>query len=195
MDDIVKQAMNRWPNVPYCYGWLALDRRGQWRMRNEYAQEHGLSGDPIRHDALIAFIERNYQHDERGAWFFQNGPQRVFVSLGYTPWVVRFDTHDVEPRFQTTSGQPFAPESCHVDEHGNVLLSGRVGVLPDLQAALLYDHDLDAFSSACTWHGESCGKDLGEFRLGARTLPIEPILESEVAERFGFVRLPVAPAG
>ena len=28
MDDIVKQAMAKWPNVPHCYGWLALDARG-----------------------------------------------------------------------------------------------------------------------------------------------------------------------
>lgn len=28
MDDIVKQAMVKWPNVPDCYGWLGLDARG-----------------------------------------------------------------------------------------------------------------------------------------------------------------------
>ena len=25
MDEIVKQAMAKWPNVPHCYGWLGLD--------------------------------------------------------------------------------------------------------------------------------------------------------------------------
>ncbi|MFM7971511.1 MAG: DUF2946 family protein, partial [Betaproteobacteria bacterium] len=25
MDDIVKAALKKWPNVPACYGWLALD--------------------------------------------------------------------------------------------------------------------------------------------------------------------------
>lgn len=186
MDDIVKQAMARWPNVPYCYGWLALDRRGQWRMRNEYAQQHGLSGDPIRHPALIAFIERNYQCDEHGAWYFQNGPQRVFVSLAYTPWIVRL--HDGALR--TTSGLPFAPQGCHVDEHGNVLLSGHVDGVAGLQAALLYDHDLDAFSGSCTWHGEACGADLGVFHYQGESLRIEPISEEEVARQFGFVRQP-----
>ncbi|MFZ9138137.1 MAG: DUF2946 family protein, partial [Hylemonella sp.] len=24
MDDIVRQAMAKWPNVPACYGWLGL---------------------------------------------------------------------------------------------------------------------------------------------------------------------------
>ena len=27
MDDIVRQAMAKWPNVPDCFGWLALDAR------------------------------------------------------------------------------------------------------------------------------------------------------------------------
>ena len=27
MDDIVKQAMAKWPDVPSVYGWLGLDRR------------------------------------------------------------------------------------------------------------------------------------------------------------------------
>ncbi|SFC86294.1 Protein of unknown function [Cupriavidus sp. OV038] len=196
MDDIVKQAMARWPNVPNAYGWLALDRRGQWRLRNEFAQEHGLSGDPIRHEALIHFIERNYTHDARGAWFFQNGPQRVFVSLGYAPWIVRM--HD--GALATTTGRPFSVAACHADEHGNVVLAGTVEGLGDgdgdgapVQAALLHDHDLDAFSSACTWHGEGCGAALGVFHHAGRDFDIEPIAEDEVPTRFGFVRTP-APA-
>ena len=48
MDDIVKQAMAKWPNVPHCYGWLALDARGAWRMRDEAAQQGGTPGDPRR---------------------------------------------------------------------------------------------------------------------------------------------------
>ncbi len=27
MDEIVRQAMAKWPSVPHCYGWLALDAR------------------------------------------------------------------------------------------------------------------------------------------------------------------------
>lgn len=188
MDEIVRQAMARWPNVPNCYGWLALDRRGQWRMLNEYAQQHGLSGDPIRHEALVGFIERNYTRDEAGAWFFQNGPQRVFVSLAYTPWIVRLH----EGRLATTSGRAFQPEACFADEHGNVLLAGAVDGIDGTQAALLHDHDLDAFTGMSTWHGEACGTVLGVFHTGARDLGIEPIAEAEVPARFGFVRMPAA---
>ena len=60
MDDIVKQALAKWPNVPSCTGWLMLDRRGNWRMRDEAAQASGSPGVPIRHEALLGFINRNY---------------------------------------------------------------------------------------------------------------------------------------
>ena len=91
MDDIVKQAMAKWPNVPDCYGWLALDARGAWRMRDERAQHLNLPGDKVQQAALLAFINRNYGADERGCWFFQNGPQRVFVNLEATPFIARTD--------------------------------------------------------------------------------------------------------
>ncbi len=192
MDESVRQAMARWPNVPNCYGWLALDRRGQWRLRNEFAQQHGLSGDPIRHETLVAFIERNFLHDERGAWYFQNGPQRVFVSLAYAPWIVRLH----EGCLRTTTQRAFAVQSCHVDEDGNVVLAGKVeGEDGDLHAALLHDHDLDLFSGACEWHGDACGTDLGAFHHDGCDIPIEPIAADEVPKRFGFVRDPQPPAG
>jgi hypothetical protein len=189
MDEVVKQAMARWPNVPNCYGWLLLDRRGQWRMRNEYAQQHGLSGDPIRHEALIGFIERNYTCDPHGAWYFQNGPQRVFVSLMYAPWILRL--HD--GAFKTSTGRAFAVDACFADEHGNVVLAGRIEGVEGVQAALLHDHDLDGFSGACDWHGDACGAALGIFHHDGRDIDIEPIAEAEVPARFGFVRAPAAP--
>ena len=95
MDDIVRQALAKWPNVPHCYGWLGLDARGNWYMRDDRTQAAGpfavAKGSLLRHDKLIDFIQRNYEHDEAGQWFFQNGPQRVFVALAYTPLVVHFE--------------------------------------------------------------------------------------------------------
>jgi hypothetical protein len=41
MDDIVRQAIAKWPNVPDCYGWLGLDARGNWYMRDDRAQAAG----------------------------------------------------------------------------------------------------------------------------------------------------------
>ena len=191
MDEIVRQAMAKWPNVPNCFGWLALDRRGQWRMRNEYAQQHKLSGEPIRHAALIDFIVRNYAHDDAGRWFFQNGPQRVFVELDYTPWVVRLSPDSESPTLMTTSGAAFSPSGCFADEHGGVLLSGRVaGFDAEETVALLHDHDLEPFSSLAQWHGEACGAVLGTLTIGGQTLDIEPIGCSEVAGRYGFAAQP-----
>ena len=97
MDDIVKQAMAKWPNVPDCYGWLGLDARGNWYMRDDRAQALGgfASGNPgakgsmLAHEKLIEFIQRNYASDADGQWYFQNGPQRVYVELEATPWVWR----------------------------------------------------------------------------------------------------------
>ncbi len=91
MDDIVKQAMAKWPNVPHCYGWLALDARGNWRMRDEAAQRAGAPGDKLANAALVGFINRNYAHDDKGRWYFQNGPQRVYVNLEATPYIARTD--------------------------------------------------------------------------------------------------------
>lgn len=91
MDDIVKQAMAKWPNVPHCYGWLALDARGGWRMCDERSQTLKLAGDRITNPALVGFINRNYMHDDEGRWHFQNGPQRVYVNLEATPYIARTD--------------------------------------------------------------------------------------------------------
>ena len=41
MDDIVLKAIAKWPNVPHCYGWLGLDARGNWYMRDDNAQAAG----------------------------------------------------------------------------------------------------------------------------------------------------------
>src|ERR687884_636735 len=79
MDDRVLRGMAKWPNVPAVYGWLGLDRRGNWLLKSE----------PITNPVITAFISRNYERDGHGRWFFQNGPQRVFVALAYTPHVYR----------------------------------------------------------------------------------------------------------
>jgi ribosome-associated protein YbcJ (S4-like RNA binding protein) len=65
MDDLVKQAMAKWPNVPACYGWLGLDGRGDWYMRDDQTQAAGSfetnKGSRLQHQKLIEFIGRNYE--------------------------------------------------------------------------------------------------------------------------------------
>ena len=121
MDDIVRQALAKWPNVPHCTGWLLLDRRGEWRLRDDAAQAAGELGSPIRHAALNAFIGRNYECDAQGQWFFQNGPQRVYVELAYTPWVVRLAERDGQLTLTDQTGMPFEPDEAWLDDAGGVL--------------------------------------------------------------------------
>src|SRR4051812_27049812 len=121
MDDIVRQAIAKWPNVPHCYGWLGLDSRGNWYMRDDATQAAGpfpvARGSLLRHQKLLDFIERNYDHDEQGSWFFQNGPQRVYVELEVAPLVLRVEAGG---GLQTHVGEPVAADSCLADEHGRL---------------------------------------------------------------------------
>ncbi|MDR6491872.1 DUF2946 family protein [Paraburkholderia sp. 22099] len=188
MDDIVRQALAKWPNVPGCTGWLMLDRRGNWRMRDEAAQASGLPGEPIRHEALLGFINRNYDADEHGQWFFQNGPQRVYVELGYTPWVVRLSL-DAAGALSLTdqAGGAFEPSAVFVDDEGGIVFVD--GSAPP-KVAVLHDHDLEIFADHATLTDDSTG---GELRWNnGLVLPLQPVRRAEVAARFGFVASPAA---
>lgn len=138
MDDIVKAALAKWPNVPHCYGWLGLDARGQWYMRDDRVQAAGpfacepgeaataSKGALLKHDKLIEFIHRNYAADEHGQWFFQNGPQRVYVELEVTPYIWRLQP---DGGVRAHTGKP-AGEVQHslLDEHGHLYLQTPLGV-------------------------------------------------------------------
>ncbi|WP_186215442.1 DUF2946 family protein [Burkholderia gladioli] len=190
MDEIVRQALAKWPNVPHCTGWLLLDRRGDWRMRDEATQAAGTPGTAIRHAALIAFIARNYERDEAGQWFFQNGPQRVYVELAYTPWIVRLSTdeHGV-PNLTDQTGQAFEPAGAWLDDQGGVLFSDA-STPP--RVAALHDHDLGLFADHATLDEQGTG---GRFhwRPGV-DLALAPIGRDEVPARFAFVASPAARA-
>ncbi|WP_077036313.1 DUF2946 family protein [Pelomonas sp. KK5] len=130
MDDIVKAALKKWPNVPHCYGWLALDARGDWYMRDERIQHAGpfptVKGSRIEHPKLRDFIERNYEHDEAGCWFFQNGPQRVYVQLEAAPWIWRLDTSGaVHSHTGLAAG---TVNACWIDEQDRLFLATPQGL-------------------------------------------------------------------
>ena len=129
MDDLVKQAMDKWPNVPDCYGWLGLDARGDWYMRDDRVQCLGTfpaqKGSKLQHDKLKTFIARNYQADVTGRWYFQNGPQRVFVELEITPWVWRL--HD-DGRVISHTEEVARAQRCWMDEFGHVYLETNLGI-------------------------------------------------------------------
>jgi len=130
MDAIVEAALRKWPQVPHCYGWLALCARGNWYMRDDRIQHAGpfpqVKGSRIEHEKLREFIERNYGVDEAGAWYFQNGPQRVYVELEAAPWVWRVEA---APGWPVTShtGLPAEVRGVWLDEAGRLFLSTTVG--------------------------------------------------------------------
>lgn len=129
MDEIVKAAMAKWPRVPACCDWLALDARGDWYMRDAAAQAAGpfpaVKGSRIRHDKLLAFIARNYTVDGDGQWYFQNGPQRVYVELEAAPWVWRVDE---TAALVSHTGQAAQFRAGFVDEAGRLFVAADIGL-------------------------------------------------------------------
>jgi hypothetical protein len=131
MDEIVKAALKKWPSVPHCYGWLALDARGQWFMRDDRIQRAGpfpqVKGSVIRHDKLLEFIQRNYECDAQGCWFFQNGPQRVYVELEAAPLVWRVGWPGERLRVAAHTGTETTVRSSWLDQHGRLFLDSERG--------------------------------------------------------------------
>ena len=152
MDEMVLRSMVKWPDVPDVYGWLSLDRRGNWLLK----------GERIGNRALREFISRNYTADSRGRWYFQNGPQRVFVALAYTPLVLHFEGDALFDH----CGRPFQLEQAFLDDEGSVLMLGKSGI------GLLDDRDLAGYADR------------------AQGLP--GIAREAVQARFGFVAHPAA---
>jgi hypothetical protein len=197
MDDIVKQAMAKWPNVPHCYGWLALDARGGWRMRDERAQHLTLAGDRLTNAALVGFIVRNYASDERGCWYFQNGPQRVYLNLESTPFVARTDP--AQGFLLHTGASLGQPEAAYLTEAGELVLQrGEI-------VAQLDDRDMAQAMAMLELNGRPVDDDAllawlqqdapaggMTLRCGGAAVPVQRIQRDDIPGRFRFVRHPEA---
>jgi len=199
MDEMVLRAMKKWPNVPAAYGWLALDRRGTWLLEDK----------PLRHARAVDFIARNYQPDEQGAWYFQNGPQKVYVKLAYAPLIAQV-APDAEPTapgsLRTHTGRSIQHvQQAYMDEEGSLILETEHG------PALVDDRDLqfllDTFVDS---HGQSMDDEALETALHKLTqgelaglmlryadslVAIHATTQAEVPNRLGFVRDPKPPTG
>jgi hypothetical protein len=187
MDEMVLRGMAKWPDVAAVYGWLSLDRRGNWLIKDEI----------ISNPTIAAYIGRNYERDSDGRWFFQNGPQRVFVSLDYTPLVYRIlgdrDALAIEAHTGTAAT---SLSGAWIDESGGVLLDTELGI------GVVHDHDLERLVPAFI---DAHGKPLEEERfdelmqalqqnkpaplwlaIGRSNVKVEPVCSSDVPRRFGF---------
>ncbi len=199
MDDIVRQAMAKWPNVPAVFGWLSLDRRGNWLIK----------GESIANAQINEFINRNYLHDEAGRWFFQNGPQRVFVDLAYAPFVYRVPGHPVSLDIYTHTQQRVnGIRAAWIDNDGTLLLETEHGtghvhdqdlewLLPsfvDGDGRALDEDTLEArFDCYAAGHVDDAGGHLW-FQHASAHLRIETLRTRDVPARFGFVPKPESTA-
>lgn len=178
MDDIVKAALAKWPNVPDCFGWLGLDARGHWYMRDDRCQRAGpfaqepdetvlpSKGSRLQHDKLIEFIHRNCAADASGQWFFQNGPQRVYLELEATPFIWRLQP---DGRVLAHTGQ--AAGAVHrslLDELGRLYLATALGV------GLVHSSDM---ALAAEWVEQGLWSP-------------QPVRARELPTTWGFVRSP-----
>lgn len=195
MDELVKQALAKWPNVPHCYGWLGLDARGHWRMRDQQAQQQQLPGDKIAHTALLGFINRNYDHDDRGCWFFQNGPQRVYVNLEAAPYIARSDP---QHGFVLQTGAPLEQiEQVYWCDNGMLILRQSDVV------AQVDDRDISQVLDALHVDGQVASDDdllawlengQGNLMLlhDGKEIAVQPLAYASVPLTFGFEQVPQA---
>lgn len=183
MDDIVVAALAKWPNVPHCHSWLGLDARGDWYLRDDRTQAAGpfpvSKGSRLEHVGLREFIERNYACDACGAWFFQNGPQRVYVELEAAPWVWRLQrAAGVDERrtnavvMHSHTGLPVTFGAAWLDERG------RLFVATDLGLGLVHTLDMEIAADAV---------EQGLWQVG-------DVLSTDLPSRFGFRPSPAADA-
>jgi hypothetical protein len=175
MDDIVKQAMAKWPHVPHCYSWLGLDARGNWYMRDDRTQAiggfasglAGAKGSMLKHEKLIDFIERNYAADAQGCWYFQNGPQRVYVELEATPFIWRVDDKGA---ITSSARQTASLVQLLMDERGWPYLQTSLGF------GLVHTQDVASLAQA----------------LEHKHWPIEEVSAAQLPARFGYQMSPAA---
>ena len=171
MDDLVKQAMQKWPNVPHCFGWLGLDMRGDWYMRDDQTQALGsfaqAKGSKLQHAKLIEFIQRNYMADDRGQWYFQNGPQRVYVELEATPFIWRVDAQGA---ITSSARQAASLVQVYMDERGWPYLHTSLGF------GLVHTQDVASLAQA----------------LELLHWPIKEVQASKLPARFGYQMSPAA---
>lgn len=194
MDEAVLRGMAKWPEVPAVYGWLSLDRRGSWLIK----------GDPTTNPTVAAFIGRNYERDSAGRWFFQNGPQRVFVAIEYTPFVYRvMNAEPSSPTLESHTGLAVASISgAWIDDNGALLIETEhgIGVIDDRDLERMLPALVDANGTPLP---EAALGELMQLIQGGRAAPlwlkvgdanvkVEPVKSDEVPSRFGFDAEPAA---
>lgn len=217
--------MARWPDVPDVYGWLSLTEHGQWRLHPQgdaldaggpgdgtqaspssdadpsstTATGAGSPGEAITSPPILSFIDRNYTHDDRGQWYFQNGPQKVYVRLDGAPYILQTSTSSLDAlRLRTHNGLDVDSVDSWWLDH-----TGRLFAMTAHGAGLIAGRDLSSVLAALkTADGESlidilddanlpldAGTDLHVATAGG-TVRLSACSADDIPERLGFVRSP-----
>jgi hypothetical protein len=192
MDDQVRRAMKRWPSVPAVHGWLRLGRRGTWFLVDRGAPGfdavRDAVGSPITSPPILDFIARNYESDADGAWYFQNGPQRVFVTLELAPLIFRVTGTDDDRGLVSHVGTRVQRiEDTAFDDAGNLIVATDLGpgAIDDRDLVRLLDADADSTRIALPRYGLA-------LEWTEATAAAAPSL-AEIAARFRFQLAPSAP--
>ncbi|MEK7945343.1 DUF2946 family protein [Pigmentiphaga sp. YJ18] len=204
MDSDVLAAMARWPDVPDAYGWLSLDARGRWRLHPAGDALAGGPGVSISNTGILAFIGRNYAHDEQGRWFFQNGPQRVFVRLDAAPLILR--QSDAAGTLSTHAGHDVSRvDRWALDAEGRLYAATEYGpamvedrYLSDVLERMKLASGQPLLDAAPGWLADPGQVSKAAAALsvvyppvGAAPAPLAP-LRGTAAQVFGFVARPEA---
>lgn len=188
MDEIVLKSMLKWPDVPAVFGWIRLDRRGHWLIKGQRVS------NPIMRD----FMGRNYHFDDRGRWYVQNGPQRVFVTLDYAPYVLSTTGSGEPHRLVTHTGAELEEVTgAWIDEQGILILrwsGGAVGSVCDRDLNEVVNWLTDAAGRATSDESvtnaldDNAGRGSSGIWLsyGSQRLPIGHVQSSRVPQKFGF---------
>lgn len=193
MDQSVKDAIARWPDVPAVHGWLSLDGRGRWRLHPQGQAAQGGAGESITNTQILDFINRNYEHDEAGRWYFQNGPQRVFVRLDGAPYVLRL-SDDNRGLLTHTDSAVATVSHWWLDDAGQLYATTPAG------AGIVMDRDLPALLEKLVAQGADSASPLldalADLAPGQTlqvswpgvyaTAPLQAIARQDVARRLAF---------
>ncbi|QKH34753.1 DUF2946 family protein [Achromobacter pestifer] len=196
MDQSVKDALARWPDVPAVYGWLSLDARGRWRLHPQGQAAAGGPGESITNTQILEFISRNYEHDEAGRWFFQNGPQRVFLRLDAAPYVLRLND-DSSGLLTHTNVTVDSVDGWRLDD------AGQLYAMTPLGAGIVLDRDLQPLlEKMVTAQGAPLLDALADLAPGSAipavlpgiypAAPLALIAQKDVARELGFEANPRA---
>ncbi|AUH53499.1 DUF2946 domain-containing protein [Chromobacterium sp. ATCC 53434] len=172
MDAMVLAAMAKWPNVPAVFGWLRLDARGQWWIKDQR----------LRHEAMADFFNRNYSRDGQGRCYVQNGPQKVYVELDAVPLAAR-RTPGGWRTLPCDDGA--APRAAWLTPDGMLLLEigGELAALDDRDLPALLEEALPG------WDGDMAALPPA-LRLDEAALPLVCETLPALLARYGIVARP-----